>query len=340
MCEEESDDHDAVAKLFGINDSIHRTIERYKFIKSGDVESAQKIPHGTLGTSTGVGKNANNELSLIDFGGDQEPDATGTNTPSTAQTQSVEDDLLGLSLGGSSQNYGQGGGIALGYGANTSRCSRSARKMRKLTAPDVPGPSLLSSLTQQSSAKTTSPAPTPQSHTPTPSAPQALKPNYDAFASLSRSSAFPQTSTPPPSSQQPQQQSSNRADPFSGLAGLTSQSPQPSFPGLPSHQHNGSVAAQTSNLGQQSSNHTTAEDDWNFSSALPVESLPSTSTIVVSEKDVGIVFEASRDASNETTVKVLAKLSNKTSTSITEYTFQVAVSKVCLFHPASRDFRG
>ena len=33
MCEEESDDHEAVAKLLEINDSIHRTIQRYKLVK-------------------------------------------------------------------------------------------------------------------------------------------------------------------------------------------------------------------------------------------------------------------------------------------------------------------
>ena len=117
MCEEESDDQEAVAKLFEINDSIHRTIERYKLIKKGDIEAASKIPKGTLGTSTGVTKNADNELSLIDFGGDAESSANGgLNTNSKAD--SLEDDLLGLSF--QDQTYGQGGGIALAFGANTS----------------------------------------------------------------------------------------------------------------------------------------------------------------------------------------------------------------------------
>jgi len=117
MCEEESDDQEAVAKLFEINDSIHRTIERYKLIKKGDLDAASKIPKGTLGLSTGVGKNADNELSLIDFGGEAEPSANGNNGTSS-RTDSLEDDLLGLSF--QDQSYGQGGGIALGFGANTS----------------------------------------------------------------------------------------------------------------------------------------------------------------------------------------------------------------------------
>ena len=122
MCEEESDDQEAVAKLFEINDSINRTIERYKLIKKGDIEGAQRIPQGTLGTSTGVAKNSKNELSLIDLGADAEPGSAGLQAPTTSQPQSVENDLLGLSLDDSSQSFGQSGGIALGFGANTSKC--------------------------------------------------------------------------------------------------------------------------------------------------------------------------------------------------------------------------
>lgn len=119
MCEEESDDHEAVAKLLEINDSIHRTVERYRLMKKGDVDAAFKIAKGTLGTSTGVAKNADNELSLIDF----DPETNGS-APMDASAQeptgSVEDDLLGLSLGGD-KGYGQGGGISLGFGNNTSK---------------------------------------------------------------------------------------------------------------------------------------------------------------------------------------------------------------------------
>ncbi|KKY23220.1 putative vhs domain-containing protein [Phaeomoniella chlamydospora] len=115
MCEEESDDAEAVAKLLEINDSIHRTVERYKLVKKGDVEAAAKIPKGTLGTSTGVGKNAANELSLIDF--DPEPASNGA-APTTGNSETnVEDDLLGLSV--QDQPFGQSGDISLGFGSNT-----------------------------------------------------------------------------------------------------------------------------------------------------------------------------------------------------------------------------
>ena len=120
MCEEESDDAEAVAKLLEINDSIHRTIERYKLVKRGDLEAASKIPRGTLGTSTGVTKTGDNELSLIDFSGDAEPPTSDTaaNAAMGQSSGSIEDDLLGLSM--QDQSYGQTGGIALGFGANTS----------------------------------------------------------------------------------------------------------------------------------------------------------------------------------------------------------------------------
>lgn len=125
MCEEESDDHEAVAKLFEINDSINRTVQRYKLMKKGDVEGATKIAAGTLGTSTGVGKNAANELSLIDFDGEETNGGSSSSSQppsSNPQPGGLEDDLLGLSMG---DNYGQGGGISLGFGNNTSSHTQS-----------------------------------------------------------------------------------------------------------------------------------------------------------------------------------------------------------------------
>jgi hypothetical protein len=123
MCEEESEDTEAVAKLFEINDSIHRTIERYKLIKKGDVEAANQIRQGTLGRSgAGVSKGPDNTLNLIDFGDPEPaPAAAASSAGGPAQPapkgNALEDDLLGLSLGGS--NYGQSGSISLG-GSNGS----------------------------------------------------------------------------------------------------------------------------------------------------------------------------------------------------------------------------
>lgn len=111
MCQEESDDPEAVHKLLEINDSIHRTIERYTLIKSGDVDAASRIPKGTLGTTTGVSKNANNELSLIDMDPEPASDPTGGAASGAAQEgNSLQDDLLGLSM----DEPVPSGGISLG----------------------------------------------------------------------------------------------------------------------------------------------------------------------------------------------------------------------------------
>lgn len=128
MCEEESDDHEAVAKLFEINDSIHRTVERWKLLKKGDVEGANKLAQGAPipKPSVGAGKASSsvaNELSLIDFDADVGANGAGGEAGSSSQaaTAGVENDLLGLSLGDSSgSSFGQGGGISLGFGANQS----------------------------------------------------------------------------------------------------------------------------------------------------------------------------------------------------------------------------
>lgn len=127
MCEEESDDHEAVAKLFDINDSIHRTVERYKLMKKGDMEGAAKVAAGgptpsqtaTVGISSGGG--AAGELSLIDFDADA-AEANGSSSQAGG-AQGVENDLLGLDIGGDAGNFGQGGSIALGFGANQSTCT-------------------------------------------------------------------------------------------------------------------------------------------------------------------------------------------------------------------------
>lgn len=133
MCEEESDDHEAVARLFEINDSIHRTVERYKLMKNGDIEGASKIAKGEHVASSAAVKSAAQELNLIDFDGDAGTNGSGSGNgnagPSSAnQTQSgsLEDDLLGLSIGdsGSGSSFGQTGGISLGFGSNTSKFGR------------------------------------------------------------------------------------------------------------------------------------------------------------------------------------------------------------------------
>lgn len=119
MCEEESEDPEAVHKLLEINDSIHRTIERYKLVRKGDFDAASRIPKGTLGTTTGVSKNANNEFSLIDFDPEPAPSSNGNAGPSSQGGNALENDLLGLSLG--EESPAPGGGISLGSSSSKFR---------------------------------------------------------------------------------------------------------------------------------------------------------------------------------------------------------------------------
>lgn len=84
--------------------------------------------------------------------------------------------------------------------------------------------------------------------------------------------------------------------------------------------------AQTST---QNTNGNSVDDDWSFSSALPEDSaLPTATSLVVSDKEVAIQFDVSRRKGNDPVLDIVAKFSNKSAHAITEYTFQVAVTKV------------
>jgi hypothetical protein len=78
----------------------------------------------------------------------------------------------------------------------------------------------------------------------------------------------------------------------------------------------------------QNTNGAPAEDDWNFSSALPEEAQPTSQSLAVSDKEIGIIFEVSRQKPEEPVINILAKFSNKSANAISEYTFQIAVTKV------------
>ncbi|KAL7620083.1 ARF-binding protein [Parahypoxylon ruwenzoriense] len=298
MCEEESDDHEAVAKLFEINDSIHRTVERWKLLKKGDLEGANKIAAGApISTSATAGKStsAANELSLIDFDADSAANGASNDAAgSTSQAGGLENDLLGLSLGdsNSSSSFGQGGGISLGFGANQ----------------NVPGPALLSSMTPNSSAKgpvsTLTPPPFSSPFSGFISPPAVSQPNTPQPAPAQQS-AF---SKPPP-----QKFPSN--DPFAALA-----SPQfSSKPGTPKPTTPAAPAASAS---------TAADDDeWSFSSALPPEpSLPKEHRVVVKDGPLHIALQATR-SSTQNGLSLIFSFSNGTSSPISNLHFQLAVTK-------------
>ncbi|KAI0190661.1 VHS domain-containing protein [Xylaria flabelliformis] len=285
MCEEESDDHEAVAKLFEINDSIHRTVERWKLLKKGDVEGANKLAQGaplpTSSATPGKSKSsAANELSLIDFDGDT--NGAGNGATSSSQVAGVENDLLGLSLGESNSNFGQGGGISLGFGTNQ----------------NIPGPALLSSLTQNSTAKGPSPTPTPPPFS-----------SYSGFASKPSTS---QSTTPqPPLGQysafsQPQKAS----DPFAALSSsqFSSKPATPQPPAAPSASND--------------------DDEWSFSSALPPEaSAPRDHQAVVSNGLLRINMKAVRAPQAPNALSLLFSFSNTSPQQIGDLHFQLAVTK-------------
>ncbi|GKT82769.1 VHS domain-containing protein [Colletotrichum tofieldiae] len=218
MCEEESDDHEAVAKLLEINDSIHRTVERYKLMKKGDLEAAQKVASGApLPSTSGSSKSAAQELSLIDFDG--EPDTTNGSSSEQPGSQStgIENDLLGLSIGDST-SYGQGGALTLGFGAN-----QRYYEQHNHTSSTVFLPIRILHIPSAS-----------QSGTPQPSGMSAFKPpqqqalaSNDPFAALGSPvfSSKPATPAPPPAATAPPAAVANDDDEWSFSSALPPEAP-------------------------------------------------------------------------------------------------------------------
>ncbi|KAJ4387951.1 ARF-binding protein [Gnomoniopsis smithogilvyi] len=289
MCEEESDDHEAVAKLFEINDSIHRTVERYKLMKKGDWEGASKIAKGEHVASSAAVKSAAQELNLIDFDGDAGANGSGSGIAdssgiSQAQPGGLEDDLLGLSIGESEggSSFGQTGGISLGFGNNT----------------NIPGPALLSSMTQDNSAKgallTSTPPP----------------PSFSAFSSFTSGPSSSKNTPQPPNYQSSafKPPAAPASDPFAALA--SSNLTQPASP-APATQSND-------------------DDEWNFASALPTEvsaALPREHKVVVSNTSLKIDLLANRATGTANSIHLLFAFSNNTAQPISEVHFQLAVTK-------------
>lgn len=318
MCEEESDDAEAVAKLLEINDSIHRTVERYKLMKAGNIEAANNIPKGTLGTTTGVGKNAANELSLIDFEAETPAQPASTSSgglldnigqPSAQQQQTtVEDDLLGLSLGGSTQPAS--GGISLGGAMLSNLYAQSSTK------------SPPSYITSQATTTQQQPLFTSSS-----SSIQSPKPNFDAFAGLSSALPSSKPSTPIPGQQKPRP-TSQSLDPF---ASLVSSGSRPSTPSQQNGHRAPSATQQTSNLATASRSVPATDDEWTFASALPSEqpTLPTTATIQAHiSSNLKIEFESRRgQQANTNSIMIIAYFSNNTQSPITQLHSQIAVEK-------------
>ena len=305
MCEEESDDTEAVAKLFEINDSIHRTIERYNLIRKGDFDAASKIPKGTLGTSTGATKKGDNELSLIDLDGDlPQASANGLQKSSAGSEQkaeSLEDDLLGLSFEDSA--FGQGGNITLSLGQNTSGHLHAA-DLTMLSA-DYRLPAL-------------------------PSEQPPLSAGFSAAAQGSSSQPHQQTLT--------QGISPAASDPFSSIAKMPSRQSSPfDYQQQPfaTPRAKTSLGAPSQSPSQRLSTDASStaagdeDDEWMFSTALPERSEWQTRSkyVVVTRSVIELGFNVSRPHIGDG-LRILAVFSNRTPQVIGAITFQVAVTKV------------
>ncbi|PYH99251.1 VHS-domain-containing protein [Aspergillus ellipticus CBS 707.79] len=304
MCEEESDDPEAVQKLLEINDSIHRTIERYRLVKKGDWQAAAQIPKGTLGTTTGVSKNANNQLSLIDFDPEPATSANGNGNGTAVATggSALENDLLGLSI---DEPVPAQGGISLGPAIAT---SSATPPMPQAPAGFKANYDILSSLGNPSQ-------PPSQSSTPIPSA----RPQSTTTTNITTSTATP----PPPA-----------VDPF---ASLVSASPRHASP-LPSGGSSTGLAASGSLLDLMGSGpaqpvssgkgKAAEEDEWDFASSLPESNvLPSSNRVSVLNSALRIEFVARRHPQQAQQIHVVALFSNGTSQPLNELHFQVAVEK-------------
>ncbi|PYI12848.1 VHS domain protein [Aspergillus japonicus CBS 114.51] len=295
MCEEESDDPEAVQKLLEINDSIHRTIERYKLVKKGDWEAASQIPKGTLGTTTGVSKNANNELSLIDFDPEPAPNANGNGAVAPTGGNSLENDLLGLSI---DEPVPAHGGISLGPAPTTS----ATPPMPQASTSFRPNYDIFSSMnTSQPPSQSSTPAPggRPQSIISSP-ATATPPPTLDPFASLV--SAGSRQASPLPSGK-----ASSSQPPAGSLLDLMGSKPAPPA--------NSQIKARE-------------EDEWNFASSLPESNaLPSMNRVQVLNSTLRIEFMARRHPQQTQQIHVVALFSNSSNQPLSELHFQVAVEK-------------
>lgn len=120
MCEEELDDYEVVVKLFEINDSINRMVQRYKLLKKGDFEGVVKVVVGGFVLLQIVIVSVfGNELLFIDFDVDVVELSVngGSNGVGFLQSSGFENDFFGFDLSGGDL-YGQGGNIFLGFGVN------------------------------------------------------------------------------------------------------------------------------------------------------------------------------------------------------------------------------
>ncbi len=198
---------------------------------------------------------------------------------------------------------------------------------------DLPGPALISSTSEHSSAR----GPTP---TQSPAPPQPpVKPDYSSFSAFGSSHPAPKASTPQPSLFQqkqalqqaaPTKQQTPALDPFAALASPLRQStPQQASPSMFDFGNSQSPAPAPALISAPAP--LADDDEWAFSSALP-EGLPSSNTISVSQTSLAISLHAAREPQTPTVITMSLSFSNKTDQEISELTFMADVTKVKLHH--------
>lgn len=165
----------------------------------------------------------------------------------------------------------------------------------------MPGPALLSSMTQNSTAKGPISTPTPP-------------PGFSSFSTFSSAPSASQSSTPqPPAMKQSAfapPSSSPSVDPFAALA--TTSASKPTAP----------AKAQAA-AGAD-------DDEWSFSSALPPEESPHPKNIdvVVHNGAIRIHLVARRPVEDPNSIHATFDFSNTMSEPVSDFHFQIAVTKV------------
>lgn len=134
-------------------------------------------------------------------------------------------------------------------------------------------------------------------------------------------------SPPPPNPVQVAEPMSSKADPFASLTSHTSRQASP-FMFQQSTKPPSQLAAKPPQNPQPSLiaiSSTTADDEWNFESALP----PSDSfNLSLTSTSINISWQMSRPANQSGVIEIRSMVSNLTATPISNFTFQVAVTKV------------
>jgi ADP-ribosylation factor-binding protein GGA len=164
-------------------------------------------------------------------------------------------------------------------------------------------------------------------HTPVPSNTYAQppKPNYNALSSLGM--GMQGQSSNSPAARTSLGGTQPKHDPFAALSGLSgpasrTSSPMP-FQQAPHPPAPAAAAPQQSLLGG-------GDDDWAFSSSVGGHEL------VVTNSNIKVVFSVTRPGSPANVLQINSSVSNNTPQPISDFTFLLAVTKVCLLSTLPR----